>query len=69
MSDTMNEHHRDRITARFDGSRCIHLRTCVLSLPGVFVANAEGPWIRPDNAAVNAVVACCSQLPVGGHHL
>jgi CDGSH-type Zn-finger protein/uncharacterized Fe-S cluster protein YjdI len=39
----------------WDAERCIHSRKCVLSLPGVFVAGGEGPWIRPDEAAPAAV--------------
>ena len=37
------------ITVVFDSERCIHSRNCVLGLPNVFIANAEGPWIQPDN--------------------
>ena len=35
-------------TIEFNGQLCIHARRCVLSQPGVFKANVEGPWIDPD---------------------
>jgi uncharacterized Fe-S cluster protein YjdI/CDGSH-type Zn-finger protein len=65
MSDTTEEYRSDEITVRFDGSRCIHSRNCVLSLPAVFVANAEGPWVRPDNAAVEAIADAAQGCPSG----
>lgn len=65
MSDKVQEYRGDRITIRFDGAKCIHSRNCVLGLPGVFVANAEGPWIRPDNAPVEDVVALAHSCPSG----
>ncbi|MEQ1506370.1 MAG: (4Fe-4S)-binding protein, partial [Myxococcota bacterium] len=34
-----------RIRIRFEGSRCIHSRNCVLTLPTVFRPNVQGPWI------------------------
>lgn len=51
-----DEYRGRQIVVRFDGSKCIHSRHCVLDQPEVFRANAQGPWIAPDNAAVAAVV-------------
>jgi CDGSH-type Zn-finger protein/uncharacterized Fe-S cluster protein YjdI len=50
---------------RFDGSRCIHARNCVLGYPAVFKANVEGPWIDPDAATPEELVAAASRCPSG----
>lgn len=50
---------------RFDGSRCIHARSCVLTQPAVFRANVQGPWIHPDSARPDALVALAQSCPSG----
>lgn len=50
---------------RFDGERCIHARSCVLTQPGVFKANVEGPWIDPDAATVEELIAVAERCPSG----
>lgn len=50
---------------RFDGSRCIHARNCVLGLPEVFKANVEGPWIDPDAASPEELLALATRCPSG----
>ena len=60
----------DRIEAKgltlvFEGKRCIHSRQCVLTLPQVFRANVQGPWIAPDAAPVDEVVALAHTCPSG----
>jgi CDGSH-type Zn-finger protein/uncharacterized Fe-S cluster protein YjdI len=65
MSGKAQEYRGEKITIRFDGSKCIHSRNCVLGLPGVFVANAEGPWIRPDNASAEDIAALAQTCPSG----
>lgn len=61
-------------TQRYDGKsitilnhdgRCIHSRNCVLQRPEVFIANADGPWIVPDAANADRVVATISACPSG----
>ena len=47
----------EKITISFDGDVCIHSRNCVLGLPKVFQANVSGPWIKPDNASVEDLIA------------
>jgi CDGSH-type Zn-finger protein/uncharacterized Fe-S cluster protein YjdI len=47
------------------GGRCIHSRTCVLSLPDVWVPNAEGPWVHPDAAPAEAIAAIAQGCPSG----
>jgi CDGSH-type Zn-finger protein/uncharacterized Fe-S cluster protein YjdI len=53
------------VTIRFDGSRCIHARHCVLTLPSVFVPNVEGDWIHPDAASAGAIAALAHNCPSG----
>jgi CDGSH-type Zn-finger protein/uncharacterized Fe-S cluster protein YjdI len=50
---------------RFEGRKCIHSRTCVLSRPDVFVPNVEGEWIRPDAATPDEVAALALACPSG----
>lgn len=59
------QYRGQKIEIDFDGRRCIHSRTCVLSRPEVFVPNAEGPWIHPDAAPVDAVVEIAHGCPSG----
>jgi uncharacterized Fe-S cluster protein YjdI len=52
-------------TIRFDAARCIHARRCVLSEPGVFKANVQGPWIDPDAASGEALMRVAMNCPSG----
>lgn len=54
-----------KVRVSFDGGRCIHARNCVLGLPAVFKAGVEGPWIDPDAASPEAIVALASRCPSG----
>lgn len=65
MSDKPQEYVGDKITIRFDGGKCIHSRNCVLGLPNVFQANVSGPWIKPDNGAVEELIAAARSCPSG----
>lgn len=49
----------------FNGTRCIHARRCVLTLPDVFRANVEGPWIDPDGAPPDEIQAIARRCPSG----
>ena len=53
------------ITVYFDGKRCIHARHCVLGAPAVFLANVQGPWIKPDGDTVENLVHTIRQCPSG----
>ena len=53
------------ITLRFDSRRCIHSRHCVLGAPKVFLANVEGPWLHPEQVAVETCVAIAHACPSG----
>ena len=54
-----------QVRIRFDGSKCIHSRGCVLSRPDVFVPNVQGEWIHPDAATPAAVAELAHQCPSG----
>jgi CDGSH-type Zn-finger protein/uncharacterized Fe-S cluster protein YjdI len=61
----VDEYKGAQITIVNDGARCIHSRYCVLNLDSVFVPNVEGPWIRPDAAGREAVIAVVEKCPSG----
>jgi CDGSH-type Zn-finger protein/uncharacterized Fe-S cluster protein YjdI len=65
MADSIEEYRGNAVVIRFDGHKCIHSRNCVLGRPDVFVPNAAGPWIKPDNASAEAVVAIALACPSG----
>ena len=65
MAERIQDYRGERLVVRFDGGRCIHSRNCVLGHPQVFVPNADGPWIRPDNAASEEVAAIVRSCPSG----
>jgi CDGSH-type Zn-finger protein/uncharacterized Fe-S cluster protein YjdI len=53
------------VTVVNDGKRCIHSRYCVLNLNSVFVPNVDGPWIKPDAAPHETVIAVVEKCPSG----
>lgn len=53
------------VTIRFDASRCIHSRGCVLGQPEVYVPNVQGEWIHPDAAAPDRVMFTALNCPSG----
>ena len=55
----------ERLDVMFDGPRCIHSRMCVLGRPDVFVPNADGPWIHPNNAPPEAIMEIAHSCPSG----
>ena len=65
MSSKTQEYRGKDITIRFDGSKCIHSRNCVLGLPNVFQANVPGEWIKPDNASAEDLIAVARSCPSG----
>jgi len=65
MSDGTEEYKGDHIVVRFEAARCIHSRQCVLGRPDVFIPNADGPWIKPDNASAEAISAVVASCPSG----
>jgi CDGSH-type Zn-finger protein/uncharacterized Fe-S cluster protein YjdI len=65
MDEEVQVYRGKRVVIRFDAQKCIHSRHCVLDRPEVFQANVQGPWIQPDNATVEAVVAVALSCPSG----
>jgi CDGSH-type Zn-finger protein/uncharacterized Fe-S cluster protein YjdI len=65
MADSTEEYRGTHVVIRFDAHKCIHSRNCVLGRPDVFVPNAVGPWIKPDNASAEAVAALALACPSG----
>ena len=61
----MEEYRGAKIVVRFDGSKCIHSRHCVLEQPAVFQANVSGPWIHPDAASAGAAIEVAHNCPSG----
>ena len=55
----------ERLDVMFDAPLCIHSRMCVLGRPNVFVPNADGPWIHPDNAIPEAIIEIAHSCPSG----
>jgi CDGSH-type Zn-finger protein/uncharacterized Fe-S cluster protein YjdI len=60
-----DEYRGAKLTVVNDGKRCIHSRYCVLNLNSVFKPNVDGPWIDPDAADAEAVIAVVTKCPSG----
>jgi CDGSH-type Zn-finger protein/uncharacterized Fe-S cluster protein YjdI len=54
-----------QVTLRFEATRCIHSRHCVLDRPDVFVPNVEGEWIHPDRATAAEALELAHNCPSG----
>lgn len=52
------------IEVTFDPGRCIHAAECVRGLPAVFDSRAR-PWIRPDAASPDEILAIVARCPTG----
>jgi uncharacterized Fe-S cluster protein YjdI len=52
------------VTVSYDRALCTHAAECVRGLPAVFDINAR-PWIAPDHAASEAVIATVARCPSG----
>lgn len=63
--DDPNAARTKDITLRFDGTRCIHSRHCVLGAPSVFLANVKGAWLHPETVPVETCVAIAHACPSG----
>ncbi|HXL99768.1 MAG TPA: CDGSH iron-sulfur domain-containing protein [Rhizomicrobium sp.] len=60
-----DEYKGAQVTVVNDGKRCIHSRYCVLNLNSVFLPNVDGPWIKPDAAPRETVIAVVEKCPSG----
>ena len=52
------------LTIHFDPKKCIHAGECVRGSAAVFNPNNK-PWVKPDAAAVDEVVAVVERCPTG----
>jgi uncharacterized Fe-S cluster protein YjdI len=52
------------VDVSFDPELCIHAAECVKGLPSVFDTKKR-PWIRPDGAPADDVVAQVARCPSG----
>ena len=57
-------YHGEEVDVSFDPEVCIHATKCVRGLPAVF-DTARRPWITPDGAPTDAVVAQVTRCPSG----
>jgi CDGSH-type Zn-finger protein/uncharacterized Fe-S cluster protein YjdI len=64
MSD-IDEYKGTHVSVVNDGKRCIHSRYCVLNLNSVFLADVDGPWIKPDATNAETVIAVVEKCPSG----
>lgn len=64
MSDGPRAYRGTHVTVTFDKGVCIHAASCVRQLPSVFDVEAR-PWIQPDNASADEVVAQVARCPSG----
>jgi uncharacterized Fe-S cluster protein YjdI/CDGSH-type Zn-finger protein len=55
------------VTVTFAAERCIHSAHCVRNLPEVFDTAAR-PWVQPDNALAETVLAIVAGCPTGALH-
>lgn len=53
-----------RVTILWEPAKCIHSANCVKGLPEVF-NNQKKPWISPENASDEAIIAQVSKCPSG----
>ncbi len=65
MPASIEEARGRKIVLRFEAGRCIHARHCVTGAPGVFRANVVGPWLHPDEAPIDDLVAIARACPSG----
>lgn len=54
----------ERITVRYDITRCIHAARCVRGLPRVFDPKRK-PWVEPDAASADEVARVIEACPTG----
>lgn len=65
MSNPIDEARTETIIIRFDTSRCIHSRNCVLDRPDIIVPNTEIDWLRPAAGTPDDIVALARSCPSG----
>ncbi len=67
MSDKKNirkEYTNGEVTIVWQPGKCIHAGNCARELPAVFKPK-ERPWINPENASTEAIIAQVKNCPSG----
>lgn len=62
--EIVKEYERDGLTVVWKPKKCIHSAVCVNTLPSVYKPN-EKPWIVPENASVDSLIAQIDRCPSG----
>jgi uncharacterized Fe-S cluster protein YjdI len=60
--DEIREYEAPGIVVTWEAARCQHSANCVNGLPAVFAPDRR-PWISPEGAAVDEVVAAIDRCP------
>lgn len=68
MESKIRTYESDNATVTWDQKRCIHFAACVHGLPDVFDQNGR-PWITPENASPDELLATVRQCPTGALHM
>ena len=68
METKIRTYESEDATVTWDQKRCIHVAACVHGLPEVFDQNSR-PWVSPENATPEALLATICQCPTGALHL
>jgi CDGSH-type Zn-finger protein/uncharacterized Fe-S cluster protein YjdI len=63
--DGVDEIEGEKLTLLYEGKKCIHSRHCVTWGPNVFLANVQGPWIKPDGMDVERLAEIAHLCPSG----
>ncbi|MCE3225962.1 MAG: (4Fe-4S)-binding protein [Bacteroidetes bacterium] len=58
------EYSNGEVTIVWQSGLCIHSGNCVKNLPGVFKPK-EKPWITPENASTEEIIAAVKKCPSG----
>jgi uncharacterized Fe-S cluster protein YjdI len=64
MADARRVYSGEHVDVSFDAARCRHAAECLRGLPAVFDTHRR-PWILPDGADPEAVVAVVARCPTG----
>jgi CDGSH-type Zn-finger protein/uncharacterized Fe-S cluster protein YjdI len=64
MSDKLHVYRGAGVVVRYDAGVCTHAAECVRGLPAVFNTR-KVPWVQPDHASVEEVLAVVARCPSG----
>lgn len=68
MSKRLQVYEHANLRVTFDPNRCIHAAECIRALPDVFDSRAR-PWIAPEKADAESVIAAVHRCPTGALHI